>query len=398
MLFSLFLIAVIISGQIVKFPSGSLGGLTFLDLAVIILDILGLIQIHFKLQKANLIILAALSFLVVGFLSLLFTPLKLSWTEYILSAGYGFRFFIYLLFTWLLLSGSLAGVKKNTYSILFFSGLGLALLGILQLIFLPNLKFLSQDFWDPHYFRTVSTLLDPNFAGVYFALTLILLIQKGRKTLKLRWMIPSFLILYFALATTFSRSAWLMFTISILTLSLLKKSPKLGILTIASALTFWLTFNLYHQEIAVPKNIDRTKSAGFRFNSWEQGFKVFERSPILGSGFNSYRYALREYQLGDQQFLQSRGSSTNDSSLLYVLATTGITGLIFYLIFLLSLLYTAYKTFLLKNSWGALLFSAILGLTANSFFINSLFYPWFLFWIMAVFSHIKIPAQEDQIK
>lgn len=102
---------------------------------------------------------------------------------------------------------------------------------------------------------------------------------------------------------------------------------------------------------------------------------MWQKYPLLGVGFNAYRYGLREMNLGNEQFLRSHGSSGNDASLLHVAATTGVIGLTFYIFFIFSLLKSSYP----KNP---LLFSAVGGLLIHSLFSNSLFYPPILAWVM----------------
>lgn len=379
----LVLIISILIGQLVKIPQGAQGGLTFLDISIFFLNIFGLVTINFKLKKPPTWIILFFSFILVGLLSLLFTPLKLNSTEFILSFAYIIRAINFIFFAWLIYQG-ICNLKKEALQILTFSGVGLAVLGIIQLIFLPNLSFLQTEGWDPHYFRTVSTFLDPNFSGAYFVLTLILLAQ-----FKSQWRLIFFALVYIALITTYSRSAALMFFGSFFILSIFQKSAKMALLTLGLSLILALNFFIYKQTIANPRNIDRTQSASLRLNSWQQGLKIFELHPFFGVGFNSYRFALKQYNLASEETLQNRGSSGSDSSLLFIASTTGIVGLLFYLSALSALLFISFKNFLSGNKWGLVLLSGLFGLLAQSFFINNLFYPFFLIWIALSSSQLK---------
>lgn len=365
----------IISGQLIKIPLLGSGGLSILDLVIICFCIFGLVEKKFHLVKPPISILSALVFISISTISLVFSPINLMFSEYLISFSYIIRFSLYVLFAWLISQKAFKNFQKEIPSILIFSGLGLAILGILQLIFLPDLRFLNQQGWDPHYFRTVSTFLDPNFAGAYFALTLILLLSHpgGRSETRPKVFVLIFVVTFFALMTTFSRSSYLMFLISGLTLSFLEKSKSLFIKTIILFLVLFLGFQTYTQLVSKPRNIDRGQSASFRFNSWQQGLIIFQKYPVLGAGFNAYKYTVKELKLGDQQFIQSHGSTSNDSSLLFVASTTGILGLISYLFFLMSLIW---KT---KNYT---LIAAILGLLIHSIFSNSLFFSPILLWLL----------------
>lgn len=364
----------ILTGQLVKVPLES-GGITLIDIVVIILCLGGLLQTRLKFKKLLLFVISALFFILIALLSLIFTPLHLTIPGYMMSLFYTIRFAGYFLLGWLILSKAFPNLKENLRQILSLSGIGLAVLGLLQFILLPDLTFLTKWGWDPHFFRTVSTFLDPNFAGAYFVLTLIILSASQRDKEKTDLLRLFFVVTYIALLTTFSRSSYLMFLVSGLTLSFLKKSKNMAISVTFLFIVLMAAFLLYGKIIAQPRNINRTQSASSRVNTWQQGFEVFKHSKILGVGFNSYRYAIKEYHLGDPKFLKSHGSSSNDSSLLFVLATTGILGFAAYCVFLFSLI---------KKSWGKNLFliSGLSGLIVHSFFSNSLFYPPILFWII----------------
>jgi len=364
----------IVGGQLIRIPFGP-GAVIALDIIISAFCLLGAVKLKFKLFNPPLFLKYAFLFLLVTLLSLIFTPLNLSQNELMISFSYIIRLSIYILFCYLLFSVKFDDFKKDIPTTLMLSGTLLSILGLIQFIFLPNLQFLTSMGWDPHYFRTVSTFLDPNFAGAFFVLTIILWYQKF--AIAKKWYLLIFVILYLALLTTFSRSSYLMFLVSGVSLSLLKKSKKLFVLTVVLFLFLFIGFQIYSQLISKPRNIDRGQSASFRFNTWQQGLTLFQQSPILGVGFNTYRYGVREFNLGDEQFLSSHGASSNDSSLLYVLATTGVIGLTIYSLFILNIFKHSY----LNNPVA---FSGLAGLLIHSIFANSLFYPPILLWILII--------------
>lgn len=386
-IYSWILALAIASGQLIKLSIAGQGGINILDLTVILFCLLGLIKLKFKLIKPSLFLKSALLFIFIAILSLILTPLHLRPEEILISFFYTVRFAFYTLLCWIILSGAFPTLKNNIQKILIFSGLTLAVSGLIQFFFLPDLRFLTAEGWDPHYFRTVSTFLDPNFAGAYFVLTLILMTSLQKRSLRLTWQSKSAnsqaslillsILIYVALLTTFSRSSYLMFLVGGAILAFFQKSKKLFLTTIILFLILILGFQIYIQLVASPRNIDREQSASFRFNTWEQGAILFQKFPIFGVGFNAYRYGLKEFNLGDEQFLKSHGASSNDSSLLFVTSTTGIVGLTAYLIFLMSLFKYSYP----KN---LVLGSALGGLLIHSIFSNSLFYPPILSWILLI--------------
>lgn len=369
---AIILVVSILAGELIKLPFFGVQGPVLLDFVIIFLTILGFFDIKFKFKKPNLFFKAGFIFIFFAILSLLLTPLNLSMLEYLISFSYIVRLSFYLLFSYLIYSGAFLNFKKRIPQVLLISGTGLAILGLLQFSVFSNLEFLQYFGWDPHYFRTVSTFLDPNFTGAFLCLTMLILYQN--LTMVKKWYVITFLTIFLAFLTTFSRSGYIMFLISGVIFSILKKSKKIFFATIILFLILILGFYFYTSIVAQPRGIDRKQSASYRINTWQNGINIFQKTPILGVGFNAYKYAIREYHLADQQFLSSRGSSTNDSSLLYVLATTGIIGLLSFILFLFSFFKTSVKNHLLV--------AGLLGLIFHSFFANSLFYPFILIWVL----------------
>lgn len=371
----------LISGQIIKIPPGTEGGATILDLTVLGLDLSGLIILKFKLKKPPLWIKTLLIFTVIAVISLVLTPLNLSLSEYGISFGYTLRLGAYVLLGWIIYSGAYKQLKENVDLTLIISGIILATLGLLQLIFVPTLIPWTEYGWDPHYYRVFSTLLDPNFAGGFFVLTLILLINRLTKNPSKVLIIGSLITAVAAIAT-FSRSVGLMLGTCLLVLAIFSNSKALRIAITIIIIIFIASFTVYS---FTASHADRWKSASYRLISWQQGINIVEKSPFLGIGFNSYRYALRQFHLAEDNYIQgARSASGSDSSLIFVAATTGIVGLGAYLAFIFILLKQSWQSFQKGQQLGLVLLAGLSGLLIHSVFINSLFYPWFLIWIILI--------------
>lgn len=381
-LVTVLLILGIISGQLIKLPVGGLSGATALDLAVIISNLILLSKVRPKPLHFPLWTKTFLVFLIITILSLIFTPLSLTLSQSLSSLAYTTRLTNYLLLSYLFIA-YFPALKDKSAFILTLAGTTLALLGLLQLIFIPDLGFLESSGWDPHFFRTVSTFLDPNFLGAFLVLILLILISPLFPLPK-KFQLPFFLLLFLALLTTFSRSAYLIFAVSFLLLAILNRSCKQVLLTILLTFILGLGYLTYQQTIANWRHIDRSQSASYRANSWQQGLNIFQRAPILGVGYNTYRYALEQYNLTPKDYLSSRSASGSDSSLLFIGATTGIAGLLTYFLFLGSLMMNAW------NSRNQILIAGLGGLLVNSFFINSLFYPPILLWLFLMATTLKL--------
>lgn len=360
--FASILALAISAGQLIRIPIAS-GAINLLDITVIIFTIFGLFKKRIDFKKIPIPFIFFLLFLLSGFFSLIISPLNLTVNEFINSFSYALRLLFYLLFFLTLTSFD---IKKNIEKVILISGLAVSILGILQFLFFPDLSFLTQYGWDPHFFRNVSTFLDPNFAGAFFVFILIFII--GSKNISNKLRILFLTLVYISLLITFSRSSYLMFLISGIFFALIKKSLKLFIFVTLFFALLLFGFQKYTEAVAKPRNINREQSASFRLSTWQQGLTIFQTSFVFGVGYNSYRYAIEKYHLADNQFLQSHGSSSNDSSLLTVLATTGVVGFCFYTLFLLTLFKFSWKNKLT-------LVSIIPGLLIHSLFANSLFYP-----------------------
>lgn len=370
-LYSWILTLAIITGQLIKIPISPQGGITLLDITVAIFCLLGLIKLKFKLKRPPVSITGALLFIMVAVLSLILTPLHLQLSEYLTSFFYTARLTAYILLGWEIYSGAYPLLKIKISQVFITSGFFLAILGLAQFILLPDLRFLSQYGWDPHFYRTTSTFLDPNFAGAFFVLTLIL-IASSKERIPQALFILLFALIYTALLTTFSRSSYLMFLVGGLTFSFLKKSIKIAFFTIILFLILFFSFQFQIQSVNKITPLDREETASLRFSTWQQGFTIFQNNPILGIGYNAYNFALRQYNLGNKYFLQGKGATTNDSSLLFILSTTGILGFFAYLFFILGII----------KSGNTSLIAGITGLLTHAFFVNSLFYPFILIWMI----------------
>jgi hypothetical protein len=84
---------------------------------------------------------------------------------------YSLRLGTYLFWAWLLFV--LKPLSVNWLKTCFIaSGLLVLLFGFLQYLLLPDVRFLSILGWDDHYYRLLSTQLDPNFTGLLLTITL----------------------------------------------------------------------------------------------------------------------------------------------------------------------------------------------------------------------------------
>jgi O-antigen ligase len=278
-----------------------------------------------------------------------------------------------------LLTGSLYLVRWIFYAMLFFSitkknyrvwlkglyvvGIGFGILGLLQFFLYPNLRNLSYLGWDPHQYRLFSTLLDPNFMGIIFVFTLLLgysLLNKKNKV----WIIAGEIIAFISLLLTYSRSSYVGLGVAIVVIAILRKQWKFfGGLVAFVVLTIGLSFISGNTV-----KLTRETSSLARITNWQESIVLIEKAPGFGYGFDTLRYLHPSNSV-----VPSKAAAGLDSSILFVLATTGIIGLAAYLYLWIAVLLAGKKSVVFLASSAALL--------VHSVFLNSLFYPWVMIWM-----------------
>ncbi|MBI2008188.1 O-antigen ligase family protein [Candidatus Amesbacteria bacterium] len=223
--------------------------------------------------------------------------------------------------------------------------------GLAQYFFLPDTRFLLSQGWDDHFNRAIGTILDPGFLGLLYVF--ILLFTKN----KVLWVLS-----FLTLILTYSRASYLAFLAGF---AFSRKS----FLKVLLLLT--VTVTLLPRPGGDGVKLERVYSIFSRFTSWQQAWRIFADHPVLGVGFNVYRYAQRDYGFQDDPKWQiSHANAGSDSSLLFVLATTGLLGL------------TAYSWYLYQLS--TINQQLITVVFVHSLFLNSLFYPFILLWISLI--------------
>lgn len=269
--------------------------------------------------------------------------------------------------------------------------------GFLQLMLFPNLNFLTAYGWDPHQKRIVSTILDPNFAGLIFvlifsaAISLYLFGQKSKPTVitprsRVFYLGLSFLSIV-AVLLTYSRSSYLALLTAGLTIGTFK-SPKILAAVIIFLLVSFIAIPQVKSRITGAFEIDETSQA--RILSWKNAITIFKHQPIFGVGFNNYRYAQAKYRLFTYpEQIELHSASGVDSSLLLVAATTGIIGLALFLALIIAIISSTVSNIYLQPA-SLISLTAFLSLLVHSQFVNSFFFPqislvfWFIFGLSQV--------------
>jgi len=268
----------------------------------------------------------------------------------------------------------------NWLHLLLLIGSIFALSGIIQLALLPDLSFLQVYGWDPHQMRLVSTTLDPNYAGgiacLLAALATSLYLYKKR-------IIYMFLAIFFTVTIflTFSRSSYLALLAAAFTIGVIK-SPRVILVILTIFLLVFMSIPQARARILGAFRVDDTASA--RLQSWQKAIAIFRDNLFFGVGFNTYRYAQANYDFfPTDDTLGGHSGAGSDSSFLFVAATTGILGSVFFLILNLSIL----KNFA-KNSRSDYLklasLASFIAILIHTQFVNSFFFPQMMlvFWFI----------------
>lgn len=399
-----FLLFLIPLGQFGKIPFGSENVNLYIFEILILVIFFVWLGFGFGVRKSfrpSILLGFILFFVAIAFISLLNGYRWLNLKEWVISGLYLLRFVIYsclfvVIYDIIQESKRPHALVRNITNLLILSGVLLSLFGFIQLIIFPDFSQLDPSLgWDPHYNRLLSTFFDPNFLAAYLVLTLTLIV-----TLFLYSEYPmpkflltlNFLIVFIALVLTFSRSGYLMFAVTTAVIGVLK-SRKLIILALLLSLTAYLLVPRVQTRIA--GGVDPDDSARFRFESWKKTLVIIKEYPLTGVGFNAYRYAQSRYGFFSfEEPLGGHAGAGSDSSLLFVFATTGIFGLLSYLLLLLKISWESFKNL---NAWSLAMLAGLLGLLVESNFINSLFYPWILLWFWIVTGVVFARKFNDQV-
>lgn len=332
------------------------------------------------------------SFPVIASISLIFNFYWLTPQEFIVSAFYLIRWICYFILIFAIYDTD-RGFKKKLNKLMLIGGAVIVAAGYLQFFFYNSLKPLWYLGWDDHLNRMFTVFFDPNYAGSFFVLYLIFLfgsLFEAKKNINSKKFISNKYVILVtflitgtlgALSLTFSRSALLMFAASTIVFFIMIKMKKfvafaLGLLVIYVIL---ISPKFYDENM----NLFRVASSLARVSNYEKALVIVKDHPIIGVGFNTYRYTKELYGF-DYGWVKapSHSDAGVENSFLFVAATTGFIGLIGYLLLWYRLVFKSKPN---KNKdtdfRNAVIRASATGLFVNALFINSLFYAPIMLWV-----------------
>lgn len=254
-----------------------------------------------------------------------------------------------------------------------FVGIVIVTLGFGQYILFPDIRPLSKYGWDPHYYRLVGTFLDAGFAGILLVLFTLLSFSRIDRRVGQGKSIALAAAGLVATALTFSRASYLALAAGLLTFYIVRRNAGL---VGAASLLFLGTVLVAPKPSGEGVNLSRTSTVAKRIDNYDQALQTLKSAPLFGVGFNLYRY--RRFMPGEDSQVLHSGASVA-SSVLFVLATTGIAGFVSYAAVWWSVLSLGWRG--RRKVAGTALLCSSAALLVHSVFDNSLFYPWVMGWM-----------------
>lgn len=377
------LVCALALGQIARVQVGSVA-VTALDIIVGIISIvvLGKYLRDNKQFRGGALVKCIALFFLSGLIGLLLFSLNLSSYELGVSLLYAVRIVVYLgLYFWV---KDLANQERKIgINSITWAGVFMLVVGFIQFFYYPNLRNLYYLGWDDHLYRLFSVFLDPNFAGAFFTLYVLFIVDlfRSSKESLMRTFYGCIVAAgVIAIFLTHSRTGLIMLLVGVVIYFLLYVSKKVAIVAITGFLLLLIFTSNTNIEGLNPL---RSASSNARVESAQNAVKIIQNYPIFGVGFNSYRYA--QIKMGFRQETSrhiNHADAGTDNSYLFILATTGIAGGIFFTLFLFRIFQYARIDAQKGNFPARGYLVSLVVVMVGSLFLNIIFYPMILVWLV----------------
>jgi O-antigen ligase len=391
-------IAMLLVGNLGRIPVFSTGGrdvpILVNDLAVAALIVAGAVAMAGH-RSLRLDWVSGFALLFAGFgamsAALAVPRFNLTTFEALVSVGYLARWLFYFSLYLVAINTLRPSDAGRVWRALEWAILIFAAFGIFQSAFLPDFAQLvypesrPQFDWDVQGHRLVSTFLDPNFAGAFIDIGLV--VSLSRLVTGARVSGWKLLLLAVALVLTVSRSAILallvggvaILVIAGLSKRLLRAIGVAAVLVMLALPRLLALASSYHKLTVDP-------SALARLTSWLHGWMVLRDHWVIGIGFNTWGYVAERYG-----WLRSFSATFGiDGGLFFILVLTGVFGLALYLGMLWSVIRAARRVWrdpaMSPDARGLAIGAAasIPMIVVHSLFTNSLLLPFLMeaLWIL----------------
>jgi O-antigen ligase len=288
--------------------------------------------------------------------------------------------------------------------LIIWAGVVLSCIGLAELALFPDFQIYDHLGWDPHKHRLIGTFLDPNFTAIWLAGVIGLILAgfhiSASLSSRLRDLFAGLLLLAASFLTV-SRSGLLALAGIFAAIGFSISRKWFWIIAVFGVLAV-LLFPPLNSRLAGAINLDTT--VRLRLNSWEGAATIIRQHPVLGVGYNTLKFRRYDSSLPGTSRLVSRfedgvvrpeelanrADAGFDSSLLTLLATTGLVGLLAFLWWVWTAVVQSYRA--RQHNPAAVYSSWFLGFTAalfvSAWFVNAWFYPpililWLIAWALS---------------
>jgi O-antigen ligase len=239
------------------------------------------------------------------------------------------RFSMYIIFIFLLVANKDKNLETIVKKSIWIFILCTLLLSFSQFILYPNLRNLEYLGWDPHHHRLFGMFLDTTIMGIILSLSFFWVLTQPVKKY-IQFLVLGLLL--FLLFLTYSRISYMVFAITFFIFFIRKIEAKKIVLFFVgfAAILFFLP-----KPQGESVNLLRVFTVQARIENNIQAIDLFTKKPLLGYGYDRLRY-IRATEL------ESHSGGAFSSTYLTILVSTGIIGLLVFLLWLyqLSLLVT----------------------------------------------------------
>ena len=179
---------------------------------------------------------------------------------------------------------------------------------------------------------------------------------------------------------TYSRTGFIMLLVGLGVFLLSMAGKKITMVILLCCIVFFLAAANSKIEGLNPL---RVVSSEARLESAREAVSIISKYPLFGVGYNAYRYAQVQMGLREESpQVQSHADAGTDNSYLFILATTGIAGGVFFSLWMVRVLKDSWDSSL-KGIWlGRTFFASLIAVLCGSLFLNILFYPMILGWLV----------------
>lgn len=377
-------------GVLLRFGVGQNVSLNVLDCLVLLFDGISILYFRQKLFINQKKLLSAYIILMGSFSIGYSVSLSIPMQDLVVSLLYFVRFgvYLFLIFPLLYMKGEKGLIILRCMAI---SGLLFVIFGLLQYFLYPNLINLSYLGWDDHLFRVFSTFFDPNFAGIFIGLEILLLLYlyiASKKSNRIHIFLGlGILTSITAFFLTYSRSSYISLFVALLVFTGCIKRLRLTIIVFVIFIIaiFVIPKNLKSEGV----NLFRIYSIESRSIEYAKAFKVFYKNPLIGTGFNTYRYIQIRNGLHTYTTREDHSGAGVPNSILLILATTGIVGLTAFIFYIGVLARTIIQPMRKNIPLFAFVFASTQIVLFGSVFENAFFYPYILVWIILVLGTVN---------